>query len=230
MFADARISPTLARMTNWRSLESDRGLDFTKSYETTDPVTIYGRLERAQHEAVVPPGTVFGFEFYASRLPLDLEVSATRAPRRGGALARVPIGVLDPSHRDDRFQIDPFGHPIVQDPTPLPPPPGGAGSLQAAVVVQLFRPGSSVAIAEWTHPEEMVEWNARRHSFPEGRPSPDLIAHAVGWWRITVTPVGPYPVDLRVSARCAIGAAPLRTTSLSTRLQPFQGHQPCRSI
>jgi phospholipase C len=135
------------------------------------------------------------------------------SPRpRTGADGMTEDGVFDPwgdMGQPPTFPIDP----------PLPPGGGGGGFLHAAVRVELYAPGiDDQPVQTWDLPEA-VAGNMRTLTYaPQGRPAPDAPVNRTGWWRVVVTPEGPYPVMIRVEATAIMGRRPLRTFTMSERL------------
>ena len=138
----------------------------------------------------------------------------------GGRPLSTPAMVGDRLRRDggvfDRWD-DPR-EPLPPIEPPEPPGGGGGGFLHAAVTVQLFAPGIAEPVQTWDLFEE-VAGNLRTVSYnPPGLPAEDAPVRRLGWWRLTVLPVGPDPALLRLEAHATRTWLPLRSMDLSSRL------------
>ena len=103
---------------------------------------------------------------------------------------------------------------------PLPPGGGGGGggTYHSAVRIKLFLYGGTEPISTWELPEGIGNRVRFVEYAPEGFPSPDAPVRRTGWWRMVVTPIGPDPVEIYITAQTRLGDMPIRITPLNVRL------------
>ena len=111
--------------------------------------------------------------------------------------------------------------PTFPDP-PVPPGGGGGGggggSFHSQVMIELFIFGANQPVQTWLL-EEGVGPRIRKVKFEiQGFPTPDSPMLRTGWWRMVVTPIGPDPVEIEITADVFLGDVPIRTTPLAVRL------------
>lgn len=95
---------------------------------------------------------------------------------------------------------------------------GGGGLLQSQVLIELFLYGADQPIQTWLL-EEAIGPRIREVKFEIiGFPTPDSPMLRTGWWRMVVTPIGPDPVEIEITAETSLGEVPIRTTPLAVRL------------
>jgi len=106
-------------------------------------------------------------------------------------------------------------------PDPTDPPGGGGGgggSFHSQVLIELFIFGADQPVQTWLL-EEGVGPRIRKVKFEiQGFPTPDSPMLRTGWWRMVVTPIGPDPVEIEITADVFLGDVPIRTTPLGVRL------------
>jgi phospholipase C len=107
-------------------------------------------------------------------------------------------------------------------PDPTDPPGGGGGGggglFHGQVLIELFLFGADQPVQTWLL-EEGVGPRIRKVKFElQGFPTPDSPMLRTGWWRMVVTPIGPDPVEVEITADVFLGDVPIRTTPLAVRL------------
>ncbi len=104
-------------------------------------------------------------------------------------------------------------------PPPYPPGGGGGGgTYHSAVRIKLLIYGGTEPIQTWELPDGVSDRVRFVEYAPEGFPSPDAPVHRTGWWRMVVTPIGPDPVEIYITAHVRLGDMPIRLTPLNVRL------------
>ncbi len=107
-------------------------------------------------------------------------------------------------------------------PDPTDPPGGGGGGggglFHSQVLIELFIFGADQPLQTWLL-DEGVGPRIRKVKFEiQGFPSPDSPMLRTGWWRMVVTPIGPDPIEIEITADVFLGDVPIRTTPLGVRL------------
>ena len=112
------------------------------------------------------------------------------------------------------------------EPPTFPPPDqppgggggGGGGTFHGSVLIELFILGADQPLQTWFL-DEGVGPRFRTVEFEIlGFPTPESPMLRLGWWRMVVTPVGPDPVEIAISAHVRLGDVPIRTTPFTVRL------------
>ena len=209
------------------------GYYFWTSYQADgDIARITGYFQRQQRDALLARNTEFSLRFYSRGGPVTVGTQAfARRPQR--VLARVagPQSNLAPSvpsrtFTSRRIGIDGgFRQPwdAWDDPTgpiePPQPPGGGAGGVEhSAVTVRLYAPGIAEPVQTWELPAALAPQIRTVEFNPPGFPRPDAPITRAGWWRCSVTPVGPEPVQIYLAAQATLALQSFRTQSIGTRL------------
>jgi phospholipase C len=212
------------------------GYHFWTSYQPDgDIARVTGYFERQQRDALLARNTEFSLRFFSRGGPVSIGTQAF-AHRSQPALARLTDppsspepGMASRTVTSNRIGLGgSFRHPweVWEDP-PLPvgpveppqPPAGGGGGVQhAAVTVRLFAPGMTDPVQTWEvqaglGPQiRMLEYN------PPGFPMPDAPITRAGWWRCSVTSIGPEPVMIKLAAQATLALQPFRVQTIGTRL------------
>ena len=211
------------------------GFYFWTSYQADgNTARVTGYFERQQRDALLARNTEFSLRFFSRGGPVSIGTRAfARRPQH--TLSRVvnPQSSLAPSAPSRTFTSSRIGiggsfrNPwnVWEDPLtigpiepPLPHGGGGGGVEHAAVMVRLFAPGIAEPVETWELPEAVASQIRTVEFNPPAFPAPDAPITRAGWWRCSVTPVGPWPVEIYLAAEAALALQPFRTQSIGTRL------------
>jgi Phosphoesterase family len=151
-----------------------------------------------------------------------LESIVPSAATGGGGAPTVVMRAVNPDFHspfDEQLYDWGLAPPVFPDPTPQPPGGGGGGTYHSAVRIELFLYGGTEPISTWELPDGIAD-RVRfvKYVPPQGYPSPDAPVRRTGWWRMVVTPVGPDPVEIYITAQTKLGDVPIRATPLNVRL------------
>ena len=226
----------------------DRGFSFKTFHEPAGNIAhVHAVYRRFQTQAPIRRTQKFELEFFGRGAGMKLGVmalprraapaamSAARRERDAALAADYTAGEPDAvPDATARIAVQPeFDSPFDRDwidwdlepptfPDPTDPPGGGGGGgggfLHGQVLIELFIFGSDQPVQTWLL-EEAVGPRIRTVEFEIlGFPSPDSPMLRTGWWRMVVTPIGPDPVEIEITASARLGDVPIRTTPLSVRL------------